>query len=87
MRSIYEFRYLNQRSVAHAALFSGEVPQQQTNINRARNQVTPCSLEMKKLSHELQQLEKIYNTVRPHQSLGYLTPPQFLLRGSSPRKE
>lgn len=50
-------------------------------------QVTACSLEMKKLNRELRQWEKIYNTVRPHQSLGYLTPQQFLLRAASPRKE
>jgi putative transposase len=50
-------------------------------------QVTVCSLEMKKLNRELRQWEKIYNTVRPHQSLGYLTPQQFLLRVSSQRKE
>jgi putative transposase len=50
-------------------------------------QVTICSLEMKKLNRELRQWEKIYNTVRPHQSLGYLTPQQFLLRSSSQRKE
>jgi putative transposase len=50
-------------------------------------QVTVCSLEMKKLNRELRQWEKIYNTVRPHQSLGYLTPQQFLLRASSQRKE
>jgi len=49
--------------------------------------VTACSLEMKKLNRELRQWERIYNTVRPHQSLGYLTPQQFLLRGSSQRKE
>jgi len=36
-------------------------------------QVTACSLEMKKLNRELRQWERIYNTVRPHQSLGYLT--------------
>jgi putative transposase len=41
-------------------------------------QVMPCSLEMKKLNRELRQWERIYNTVRPHQSLGYLTPRQFL---------
>jgi len=40
-------------------------------------QVTACSLEMKKLNRELRQWEHIYNTVRPHQSLGYLTPHQF----------
>jgi transposase InsO family protein len=50
-------------------------------------QVTLCSLEMKKLNRELSQWEKIYNTARPHQSLGYLIPQQFLLRGSSQRKE
>jgi putative transposase len=50
-------------------------------------QVTACSLEMKRLNRELRQWEKIYNTVRPHQSLGYLTPQQFLLRSSSQRKE
>ena len=50
-------------------------------------QVTPCSLEMKKLNRELRQWEKIYNTVRPHQALGYLTPQQFLLQNSSQRKE
>ena len=50
-------------------------------------QVTACSLEMKKLNRELRQWERIYNTVRPHQSLGYLTPQQFLLPGSFQRKE
>jgi putative transposase len=50
-------------------------------------QVTACSLEMKKLNRELRQWEKIYNTVRPHQSLGYLTPQQFLRLASSQRKE
>jgi putative transposase len=50
-------------------------------------QVTACSLEMNKLNRELRQWEKIYNTVRPHQSLGYLTPQQFLLPTSSQRKE
>jgi len=50
-------------------------------------QVTPCSLEMPKLNRELRHWGKIYNTVRPHKSLGYLTPQQFLLRASSQRKE
>jgi len=50
-------------------------------------QVTACSLEMKKLNRELRDWEKIYNTVRPHQALGYLTPQQFLLQISPQRKE
>jgi len=36
---------------------------------------------MKKLNRELRQWERIYNTVRPHQSLGYLTPQQFPAAG------
>jgi len=50
-------------------------------------QVTACSLEMKKLNRELRHWERIYNTVRLHQSLGYLTPQQFLLQTPSQRKE
>jgi putative transposase len=50
-------------------------------------QVTPCSLEMKKLNHELRHWKKIYNTVRPHQALRYLTPQQFLRQVSSQRRE
>ena len=42
---------------------------------------------MKNLNRELRHWEKIYNTVPRHQSLGYLTPQQFLLRASSQRKE
>ena len=51
------------------------------------SQVTPCSLEMKQLNRELRLWEKIYNTVRPHQALGYLTPLQFLRYHSSQPKE
>ena len=32
---------------------------------------------MNKLNRELRQWKKIYNTVRPHQALGYRTPLQF----------
>ena len=36
---------------------------------------------------ELQAWEQIYNTVRPHQPLGYLTPLQLLAQWPSQRKE
>jgi len=42
---------------------------------------------MKKLNRELRQWEKIYNTVRPHQALGYLNPLQFLQRALPQGKE
>ena len=50
-------------------------------------QVTPYSLELRKLNRELRAWERTYNTVRPHQALAYLTPFQFLQQLSSQRKE
>lgn len=41
-------------------------------------EVTDCSFEFADLEKELLKWEHIYNTVRPHQALGYLTPFQFL---------
>jgi putative transposase len=41
-------------------------------------QVTPYSLELRKLNRQLRDWERTYNTVRPHQALGYLTPSEFL---------
>jgi transposase InsO family protein len=46
-------------------------------------QVTACSLGMNQLNRELRHREKIYNTVRPHQALGYLTSLQSLRHNSS----
>lgn len=41
-------------------------------------EVTDSSFDIAELSPELLEWERIYNTVRPHQALGYLTPLQFL---------
>ncbi len=41
-------------------------------------EVTNASFEMDKLTTALLEWEYIYNTIRPHQSLGYLTPQRFL---------
>jgi len=51
-------------------------------------EVTDSSFDLLDLRVELSQWEKIYNTVRPHQALGYLTPLQFLeQRKQNQRKE
>ncbi|MFB3921431.1 MAG: integrase core domain-containing protein [Terriglobia bacterium] len=50
-------------------------------------ELTPCALSIAELNRELQNWERTYNTVRPHQSLGYLTPQEFLAHASSHRKE
>ena len=41
-------------------------------------EVKDSSFELSELRNELSQWERIYNTVRPHQALDYLTPLQFL---------
>ena len=49
--------------------------------------INDFSLEMAPLNRELLAWERIYNTVRPHQALGYLTPHQFVTRWLSHKKE
>jgi transposase InsO family protein len=66
---------------------NGAVERAQRTHTEEFYQVFACSLELEALNRELRQWERIYNTVRPHQALGYLTPQQFLLRHASPRKE
>jgi transposase InsO family protein len=41
-------------------------------------EVTNSTFDLAELTDELLQWEQIYNTVRPHQALGYLTPLEFL---------
>jgi len=50
-------------------------------------EVVPFSLEVAALNQELLAWERIDNTVRPHQALGYLTPQQFLRQHQRQRKE
>jgi transposase InsO family protein len=89
-----QFEQACQQRGLHLFVLPPRSPKLNGSVERANRthteefyQVTPCSLEMKKLNRELRQWEHIYNTLRPHQSLGYLTPRQFLLQFSSQRKE
>lgn len=89
-----EFEQACQQRGLHLFVLPPRSPKLNGAVERANRthteefyQVTACSLEMKKLNRELRQWEKIYNTVRPHQALGYLTPLQFLRQISSQRKE
>jgi len=41
-------------------------------------EVTDSSFDLAELRQQLLEWERIYNTVRPHQALDYLTPFQFL---------
>ena len=89
-----EFEQACQQRGLHLFVLPPRSPQLNGAVERANRthteefyQVTPCSLEMKKLNRELRHWEKIYNTVRPHQALAYLTPLQFLRQTLSQRKE
>ena len=89
-----EFEQACQQRGLHLFVLPPRSPKLNGAVERANRthteefyQVTPCSLEMKKLNRELRHWERIYNTVRPHQALGYLTPQQFLHQISSQRKE
>lgn len=42
--------------------------------------MTESSFELVELRDKLQRWEEIYNTIRPHQALGYLTPLEFIER-------
>jgi transposase InsO family protein len=48
---------------------------------------TTASPTVAGLTPALREWERIYNTIRPHQALGYLTPAQFLANLNSQRKE
>ena len=63
---------------------NGAVERAQRTHTEEFYQITSSSWQLAELNRELRQWERIYNTVRPHQALGYLTPQQFLLRGASP---
>lgn len=46
-------------------------------------EVTDCDFELAPLNLELRRWEFTYNTIRPHQALGYLTPHEFLMQNYS----
>jgi putative transposase len=57
---------------------NGSVERAQRTHTEEFYEVQDPPLEITSLNRYLQRWENIYNTVRPHQSLGYLTPLQFL---------
>ncbi len=63
-------------------------PKQNGAVERAQRthteefyEVVEFSLEVAALNQELLAWEHTYNTIRPHQALGYLTPLQFISQG------
>jgi putative transposase len=88
-----EFEQACQQRGLHLFVLPPRSPKLNGAVERANRthteefyQVTPYSLELRKLNRELRAWERTYNTVRPHQALAYLTPFQFLQQLSSQRK-
>lgn len=89
-----EFEQACQQRGLHLFVLPPRSPKLNGAVERANRthteefyQVTPYSLELRRLNRELRQWERVYNTVRPHQALGYMTPYQFLQHLSSQRKD
>ena len=59
---------------------NGHVERAQRTHTEEFYEVTDAGFEISELNKALLEWEKVYNTVRPHQALGYLTPQEFLER-------
>ena len=57
---------------------NGHVERAQRTHTEEFYEVTDTSFEIAELNQTLVKWERVYNTVRPHQALGYLTPQEFL---------
>jgi transposase InsO family protein len=66
---------------------NGQVERAHRTHNEEFYELTPTDWSLPQLNRQLRTWETIYNTVRPHQALDYLTPQQFLVQWKSKRKE
>lgn len=66
---------------------NGHVERAQRTHTEEFYEVTDCNFDITELNEALREWERVYDTVRPHQSLGYLTPQQFLQQYHHNREE
>ena len=64
---------------------NGHVERAHRTHNEEFYEVTPDRWSLPQLSRQLLAWEHTYNTIRPHQALGYATPAEFLQRFSNPK--
>ena len=57
---------------------NGHVERAQRTHTEEFYEVTDSGFDIPELNYALIQWERVYNTIRPHQALGYLTPKEFL---------
>ena len=65
---------------------NGHVERAQRTHTEEFYEVTEASFEIVGLNQALLKWEKVYNTIRPHQALGYLTPLEFLKQYQQKRR-
>jgi len=66
---------------------NGHVERAQRTHTEEFYEVTEANFEIQELNQALLEWEKVYNTIRPHQALGYLTPLEFLEQYQQKRRE
>src|SRR5271167_1678763 len=66
---------------------NGQVERSHRTHHEEFYQVIPDHWNVAQLNPQLRRWEHIYNTVRPHQALRYLTPLEFLERWKSQQKK
>ena len=66
---------------------NGHVEKAQRTHTEEFYEVTEASFEIPELNKALLKWEEVYNTIRPHQALGYLTPLEFLEQYQQKRRE
>ena len=83
-----------QRRGIHLFVLPPRSPKLNGHVERAQRthteefyELTDSSFDMAEINQALRKWELVYDTVRPHQSLGYLTPHQFLENYHHNRKE
>ncbi len=59
---------------------NGHVERAQRTHTEEHWELSSCDTDVGTMRRELREWEKVYNTVRPHQALGYLTPLEFVDR-------
>ena len=65
---------------------NGHVERAQRTHTEEFYEITPCSWQIPVLNEELRRWEHTYNTIRPHQSLGYRTPHEFVTQWRAKHK-
>ena len=66
---------------------NGQVERSHRTHHEEFYQVIPDRGDVGSLNPQLRRWERIYNTVRPHQALGYRTPLEFIERCKSQQKK